>query len=81
MIAIKGENGHTIAFWSEKKLLDEYGRPVIELHNNGKIVLFRYTNTNNELKYIVADMYNVLTNKEEKDIIAFLNFDNEMFCS
>ena len=70
-----------IAFFNGKKVLDKNGRTLLELKDKGKLIIFRYVDSSDELKHTIADLYNQLTGKDKNEIMSFLDFDDDMFCS
>lgn len=57
---------------------DKDGRPLIKI-SKGRIIATRYPEMDIKTKELIANIYNDLTGNAKKDIMGFLNYDNESF--
>lgn len=79
---IYDENNNVIATFKNGLLVDINGKTHISITNDGNIIIERYVDTNECLKNKIAILslqLNLYNNIE--DAIAFLNFEDELFCS
>lgn len=62
---------------------DTKGRKLMVVNDNGQVAISRYVHMSKKYKECVADIYSKLTGESKKDVIKFLNYEeNEnIFCS
>ena len=57
---------------------DKDGRPLIKI-SKGRIIATRYPEMDIKTKELIANIYNDLTGNANKDIMDFLNYNNDNF--
>lgn len=61
--------------------MDGKGRTFLTVHSDGNVVIERYPDMLDEQKKMVAALHECLTSENKEDTLAFLNFEDEAFCS
>ena len=67
----------------QTRIQDNKGRDIIILSDNGKIAVSRFPDLSEEEKDYIVELYlqPPFTGKDEEEIRAFLNYENDLFCS
>ena len=64
-------------------LTDSFGRCLLTISLKGKVIVERYPNQKDNVKKIIVELYEKITEQEgqSEKILSFLNFEDESFCS
>lgn len=74
------QGNNKIAYYLDNKLFDHNGRVLVSVIN-GFILKERYVDLSEDVKSLICGFCNNMTGESKEEILSFLNFEDEMFCS